>query len=573
MQGRDSLTRRTLHGCIAAIVTLTLIAASAPTPAFASDLDLEPTFADDPIPDIWERADGDDARSGANQSWIWGPAIRSASLEPYIQSPDGVRRVYYFDKARMEITDPGESWDSIWYATSGLLVREMMLGRIQVGHHTSIETRPAAIPVTGDLSNNPLSPTYATLALRSSIGEGNGDRRSPDRTGAPVQEKLHTDGSVQSQITPPVNVSIAYYDGVLGHNIPDVFWGWMTDQAIAWQYLVGHALTDAYWVDTVVGGEEKVVLVQAFERRVLTFTPDNPAEWQVEAGNAGLHYRAWRGLEMPEDPALHALAYSIPYGEIIARSAERNGADAFVVAGVASAASGFDPLANLSGDRVGLMGVPRQLLEQYGIEHVYDPSINVAVAADLLALLYNETGSWDSAIERYFTMQDGIGTFAQVSNSVVTEAMAARDEFRRDYAGKRSPFESARDSGSSAVEVDENGLYLVGIGEAAHYGKEAFPVERMEHILELHASWGNAIDDWDYDPNGYYCVHPEFIPGERLHLTAPTGDTFWCTIADSVATGDLQAWKAKWAIEVNWDLFEAMGVPYQQPIEVRAPVR
>ena len=36
------------------------------------------------------------------------------------------------------------------------------------------------------------------------------------------------------------------------------------------------------------------VLVQAFERRVLTYTPDNAPEWRVEMGNVGQHYYQWR---------------------------------------------------------------------------------------------------------------------------------------------------------------------------------------------------------------------------------------------------------------------------------------
>ena len=36
------------------------------------------------------------------------------------------------------------------------------------------------------------------------------------------------------------------------------------------------------------------VLVQAFERRIVTYTPDNPPGWQVEMGNVGQHYHGWR---------------------------------------------------------------------------------------------------------------------------------------------------------------------------------------------------------------------------------------------------------------------------------------
>ena len=42
------------------------------------------------------------------------------------------------------------------------------------------------------------------------------------------------------------------------------------------------------------------VLVQPFQRRVLTYSPDNPSGWQVEMGNVGRHYYLWRyGEDLP----------------------------------------------------------------------------------------------------------------------------------------------------------------------------------------------------------------------------------------------------------------------------------
>ncbi|MBN9391285.1 MAG: CAP domain-containing protein, partial [Chloroflexi bacterium] len=49
-----------------------------------------------------------------------------------------------------------------------------------------------------------------------------------------------------------------------------------------------------YWSTFNVGGQSKQVLVQLFQRRILTYTPSNPAGWQVEMGNIGLHYFNWR---------------------------------------------------------------------------------------------------------------------------------------------------------------------------------------------------------------------------------------------------------------------------------------
>ena len=36
------------------------------------------------------------------------------------------------------------------------------------------------------------------------------------------------------------------------------------------------------------------MLIQAFQRRVLTYMPGNAPPWQVEMGNVGRHYYDWR---------------------------------------------------------------------------------------------------------------------------------------------------------------------------------------------------------------------------------------------------------------------------------------
>jgi hypothetical protein len=64
-------------------------------------------------------------------------------------------------------------------------------------------------------------------------------------------------------------------------------------------YATGYPVTEAYWASVEVGGTPTDVLIQCFERRCLTYTPDNPAGWQVEAGNVGQHYYRWRYGEQP----------------------------------------------------------------------------------------------------------------------------------------------------------------------------------------------------------------------------------------------------------------------------------
>jgi hypothetical protein len=46
------------------------------------------------------------------------------------------------------------------------------------------------------------------------------------------------------------------------------------------------------------------VLVQLFERRILTYNPANPPAFQVEMGNVGRHYVAWRYGAAGPGPAL-----------------------------------------------------------------------------------------------------------------------------------------------------------------------------------------------------------------------------------------------------------------------------
>ena len=48
---------------------------------------------------------------------------------------------------------------------------------------------------------------------------------------------------------------------------------------------MGYPVTEPYWTTIRVGGASRQVLVQAFQRRVLTYSPTNPAGWQVEMGN------------------------------------------------------------------------------------------------------------------------------------------------------------------------------------------------------------------------------------------------------------------------------------------------
>ncbi len=79
-----------------------------------------------------------------------------------------------------------------------------------------------------------------------------------------------------------------------------VFEDYFTTLPVNWWDIVGLPITEPYWARVMVNSEPRWVLVQAFERRVLTYTPSNAPNWQVEMGNVGRHYYAWRyGVDPP----------------------------------------------------------------------------------------------------------------------------------------------------------------------------------------------------------------------------------------------------------------------------------
>ncbi len=246
----------------------------------------------------WADADGPVLMDQANRSWLWGPDTFLVGTEPYADSPGGEREIAYFDKSRMEINNPDADPSSQWFVTNGLLVRDMIRGVVQTGHQQFEEREPAQIAIAGDnLQWNPDAPTYASLREHSAMNDGH---REPDRTGEEVRTWLTNDGTLHHGDDVPGGVHYAHYDETTGFNVADVFWDWISGaDHYDWIYAVGHPITDPHWVYTNVDGEPTWVLAQAFQRRLLTFTPDHDPAWQLEMGNVGRHYFTWRYDEAP----------------------------------------------------------------------------------------------------------------------------------------------------------------------------------------------------------------------------------------------------------------------------------
>ncbi len=256
------------------------------------------SFAEPGFQKLWQGADQPVASGQSNRSWLWGPQPGWAGYESYAEArPDGQRLVQYFDKSRMEINDPGQNRGASWFVSNGLLTVELVSGQMQVGN-SSYETRsPAAIPVAGDPTGNP-GPTYAALAALTTTAAST----APNRSGQPLRETVNGQGQVGTfgpgspfGANPPTFTNYAYYESTTGHNIAGVLWNWMQNiPGSNWLFALGYPISEPYWSRFSVGGQSKMVLVQLFQRRALTFTPSNPAAFQVEMANIGQHYFAWR---------------------------------------------------------------------------------------------------------------------------------------------------------------------------------------------------------------------------------------------------------------------------------------
>jgi hypothetical protein len=260
-----------------------------------------PAFADPAFQQAWNRTDQATAAGRKAAPWIWGPAPLAARQEPYVEAPGGQRLVQYFDKGRMEHNGPG--------VASGRLVVELISGQIQTGAGRTETRLPAEVPLVGDMpGGSATTPTYSTLVRFANVG-GHGSRAPRLAAGTPITQTLTRSGfpgALPDGAVPLDGRShSAAYVAATGHNIPAAFWGFLTGPALrqaapnGWVALLGNPISEAYWMPAHIGAGDVWVLVQAFERRVLTFNPANPRAFQVEMGNVGRHYLAWRDASAP----------------------------------------------------------------------------------------------------------------------------------------------------------------------------------------------------------------------------------------------------------------------------------
>ncbi len=211
---------------------------------------------------------------------FWGPAGTTGLPEQYREASGGMRTVQYFDKGRMELAAAGT-------VTNGLLASELVSGQMQMGDGSFQNRGAARIPMAGDPDN--AGPTYAALGSTAAVLLG----ATPAQMGTAVTTVVAADGTVTTGATAAGAgpTAISAYDETTGHNVPQAFAEYRARTGLA---AIGLAKAEPFLAVVKVGGMQRQVMVQVFERRVLTYTADNAEAFRVEMGNIGQHYYRWR---------------------------------------------------------------------------------------------------------------------------------------------------------------------------------------------------------------------------------------------------------------------------------------
>lgn len=181
-----------------------------------------------------------------------------------------------FDKGRLE-DHRGAVADPAWALMFGRLTAELLA------------SAPANTTVSGT------SLTYG--ALRAAARPAGRLTPPPGFRGG-VQEVTLPDGGQAVFI--PVDPDLR---PAPGYAVPSVFWKAMNRPELfpgGWLHDLGLPLTPQLAAEATKGGKVRPVLVQAFERSVLTLDPHNPSGWEVERGNLGADALAAFGLPTPQ---------------------------------------------------------------------------------------------------------------------------------------------------------------------------------------------------------------------------------------------------------------------------------
>ena len=217
---------------------------------------------------------------------FWGPLANARASMPETwndATPNGQRTVQYFDKGRMEVSSGG--------VTAGLLATELITGRVQTGTSSFNVRSVPAIPIAGDATNP--GPTFAAFAGPAASLLAPATTKAGGMNPVGIITALDANGTLTTFMPGGdyAAAAIGAFDALTKHNVAVAFAGYRDKVGLT---SIGYAISEPFWTNLLVGGERKAVLIEVFERRVLTYTPQNAPAFAVEMGNIGAQYYQWR---------------------------------------------------------------------------------------------------------------------------------------------------------------------------------------------------------------------------------------------------------------------------------------
>jgi hypothetical protein len=201
-----------------------------------------------------------------------GPRVMGGAISPRTSS--GGVPAQYFEKARLEDSRTrNRTGDPNFDFEYGLLVDEMKAVR-------------SLLPIGGERS----TVTYDTLQTESDPA-----KRVPPPPGFSGNVFVRADGSAFVPFSADLSPAP-------GHNVPVYFWNYMNNPVYfpaGWLHDIGLPITEPIpaTVDKgrIFGTEVQrfsnvPIVIQAFQRTILTYDPANPSGFEVERANEGTNY-------------------------------------------------------------------------------------------------------------------------------------------------------------------------------------------------------------------------------------------------------------------------------------------
>jgi hypothetical protein len=153
-----------------------------------------------------------------------------------------------------------------------------MTGQMQVGHNAFEEHAPANVNCAGD-PDDPDGPMYSSFAgVLDAL---------PLPLGSVINQSINRAGVVSTDDDlAELGVTVGYIDEYTNHSIAAPFWEFMNSSGPVYEngayvesplflnpfFPGGRPTTEPYWALVRVAGVQQLVMIQCFERRVMTTT-------------------------------------------------------------------------------------------------------------------------------------------------------------------------------------------------------------------------------------------------------------------------------------------------------------